>query len=283
MKIMKSKEVKKHWESWAEEFDLELRATTKETNIKLIELSVLEKYIPDYSDVLELGCGNGYDLIYLTSKKNIAAKGVDISEKMIDSAQKLADAIDNDVVLPSSFKKVVPEINKERCKNIVWDVADVLSYEDDKQYDVVYTIRCIINLTTVEKQKQAIKKIAGLVKKDGYFLMMENSIQNYEVQNQARKIVGLKPRSPPSFNLFIDEKVIIPEIKKYFAVENVINHSSLHNIFQYVVLPSVEDKIYYDTPIMNKVTELALGLNDIGLLNNFSNFGQGKLWILKKK
>ena len=281
--IMKSEDVKKHWDSWANEFELELRSTTKEINIKRIELNAIEKFIHDNADVLNIGCGNGYDLIYFASKRKISAKGIDISENMIRNAKKLIQAIDQGFLLPESFKKVIPSVNKEECKKIEWEVADILSYRDNKRYDIVFTIRCIINLTDIEKQKKAIKKIADLVKKDGYFLMMENSIQNYALQNKARVIAGLRPRIPPAFNLFIDEEVILPEVKKFFDVEPVIDHSSLHNIFQYIILPSVEDKIYYDTPIMNKVTELIIELNNKGLPNNFSNFGQGKLWILRKK
>jgi SAM-dependent methyltransferase len=281
--IMKSEDVKKHWDSWANEFELELRSTTKEINIKRIELNAIEKFIHDNADVLNIGCGNGYDLIYFASKRKISAKGIDISENMIRNAKKLIQAIDQGFLLPESFKKVIPSVNKEECKKIEWEVADILSYRDNKRYDIVFTIRCIINLTDIEKQKKAIKKIADLVKKDGYFLMMENSIQNYALQNKARVIAGLRPRIPPAFNLFIDEEVILPEVKKFFDVEPVIDHSSLNNIFQYIILPSVEDKIYYDTPIMNKVTELIIELNNKGLPNNFSNFGQGKLWILRKK
>ncbi|MDO9096834.1 MAG: hypothetical protein Q7U60_01750, partial [Candidatus Methanoperedens sp.] len=62
-----------------------------------------------------------------------------------------------------------------------------------------------------------------------------------------------------------------------------IDHSSLHNIFQYIILPSVDDQIYYDTPIMNKVTDLVLELNRRSMPNNFLNFGQGRLWVLKRK
>ena len=281
--IMKSKDVKKHWDGWADEFELELRSTTKEINIKRIELNAIEKFVRDGADVLNIGCGNGYDLIFLASKRKISAKGIDVSEKMIRNAEKIVQAIDQCLLLPESFKKVIPSVNKEECKKIEWEVADILSYRDNKRYDIVFTIRCIINLTDITQQKQAIKKIAGLVKKDGYFLMMENSIQNYALQNKARVIVGLKPRIPPAFNLFIDEEVILPEMKKFFDVEQIIDHSSLHNIFQYIILPSVEDKIYYDTPIMNKVTELIIELNNKGLSNNFSDFGQGKLWILRKR
>lgn len=283
IQIMKSEEVKEHWESWANEFELDLRSTTKEMNIKKIELSVIEKFIDDDADVLDIGCGNGYDLIYLASKKKINAKGIDISENMINNAKKLIQAIDQELPLPESIQKVMPYINKDECKKIDWEVADILNFQENKLYDIVLTIRCIINLTDIEKQKQAIKKIAAIVKKGGHFLMMENSIQNYNLQNAARIIVGLKPRKPPAYNRFIDEEIILPEIEKFFDIEQTIDHSSLHNIFQYIILPSVDEQSYYDTPIMNKVTDLVLELNNRGMPYNFSNFGQGRLWVLKRK
>lgn len=283
IQIMKSEEVKEHWESWANEFELDLRSTTKEMNIKKIELSVIEKFFADDADVLDIGCGNGYDLIYLASKKKINAKGIDISENMINNAKKLIQAIDQELPLPESIQKVMPYINKDECNKIDWGVSDILNIQENKLYDIVLTIRCIINLTDIEKQKQAIKKIAAIVKKGGHFLMMENSIQNYNLQNEARIIVGLKPRKPPAYNHFIDEEIILPEIEKFFDIEQTIDHSSLHNIFQYIILPSVDEQSYYDTPIMNKVTDLVLELNNRGMPCNFSNFGQGRLWVLKRK
>jgi hypothetical protein len=202
---------------------------------------------------------------------------------MVKNAKNLIQAISRDFPLPKSIQNVVPYIDKDECKKIEWDVSDILNIQDDQLYDIVLTIRCIINLTDIEKQKEAIKKIASLVKKDGHFLMMENSIQNYDNQNKARIIVGLKPRKPPAYNLFIDEETILPEIEKFFDIEQTIDHSSLHNIFQYVILPSVDEQSYYDTPIMNKVTDLAIELNNMGMPANFSNYGQGRLWVLKRK
>jgi len=261
-------QVKKHWDSWAKEYGTSLRATTKSMTIKQLEIFAIMKHIVPGKNVLDVGCGNGYnDMAYIENISNINVVGVDYSKDMIDNA-----------IL--NMKKLTLD-QQQRLK---FAVADALALPYNEEFDIVTTDRCIINLTDIEMQKKAIDNCAKALKQGGLFLMLENSQQNYKKQNDAREAVGLPKRMPPSFNLFFDEDVILPYCKSQgLELVQIDDFGSLHDLMLYVILTAADpNKEHYDEPAIVKAAEVTMNLAAKGHGYPFGSFGQNRLYILRK-
>lgn len=268
MDTMNYSQVKKHWDKWAQEYGTSLRATTKSMVIKQLEIFAIMKYLTPGKNILDVGCGNGYNAIaFIENVPYIKVVGVDYSKEMIDNA-----------VL--NAKKLIQD-QQERLK---FEVADALELSYHEEFDIVTTDRCIINLTTPDMQKVAIKNCFNSLKKGGIFLMLENSQQNYVRQNYARIAVGLARRVPPSFNLFLDEETILPYCKGLgLELIQIDDFGSLHDLMLYVILTAAEpNKDHYDEQVIIKAAELTMNLAAKGDGYPFGSFGQNRLYVFKK-
>lgn len=274
---MESTAIKNHWTKWAKEFKTDLRATTKAQTIKHLEVNAIYRAIKRTGllekkeiEVMEAGCGNGYNCFALSNLiKGYNFTGIDYIPDMIKNA------------------KIIQNQDARKYKNIMFEVGDVLSLEKNKilkeKYDIVFTDRCLINLNKEELQIKAINQLIKKVKKNGYLIILENFLQNYSRQNICREAVGLKPRTPPQFNLFMDENKIINNIGRKMKLIHIDDFGSLHDIVLYVLVPMVNKGEYnYDNPYVQAATKLSLKISE-KYDNPFGNFGQNRLYLFHKE
>ena len=262
-------DVRRHWERWAKEFGTELRATTKTPTIKMLEIFALTQHIPAGSQVLDVGCGNGYNACaFLKSVADVSVIGVDYSPEMIANARKKAQLYGS----------------RRAGTRVEFLVADALALPFGPVFDVATTDRCLINLTNIELQKRAIDSIAKTLKPGGLFLMLENSQQTHARQNDAREAVGLPRRVPADFNLFLDEDILLPHCYGQFDVVGVEDFGSLHDLVLYVLAPASNDgRIDYAHPAVAKAAQLTMMLSGKYGHYPFGGFGQNRLYVLRKK
>lgn len=272
---MDLEKIKDHWDSLSEVFAKDLKSTTKTPTIKKLEIAAIAQSIKtlqntnEISNVLEVGCGNGYNLIGLTKQlPDINFTGIDYSEGMIKNADKL---------------KVDYQL-----ENIEYYTGDILKLGENKnledQYDLIFTNRCIINLNALELQFEALSNLSKKVKKNGYILLIENSTHTHGNQNRSRKVLGLEERIPDSYNLFLDEEKFIDYAQGKLNLELVdtVDFASLHDIMLYVLIPKINGgKVDYAHPLMNAVTEFMLNI-DPSKMGSFGDFGQNRLFLFKK-
>jgi len=261
-------QVKKHWDHWATEFGTSLRATTKSQTIKQLEIFALMRHLNPGQRILDVGCGNGYNgIAFIENIPNITVVGVDYSKDMVNNAIR-------------NTEKLTPD-QKDRLK---FEVADILSMAFEAEFDIVTTDRCIINLTDIEMQKKSINNCVKALKGSGTFLMLENSLQNYSRQNDARKALGLSERTPPSFNLFLDEDIILPHCRSLgLELMLIDDFGSLHDLMLYVILTATDpDSEHYDNDAVLKAAELTMNLAAKGYGYPFGSFGQNRLFIFRK-
>jgi SAM-dependent methyltransferase len=267
----KLSEIKNHWNDWASEYGDDLRATTKSSNIKNLEIKVLietiTRFMGENKDILEIGCGNGYNAISIANELHHHVDGFDFIPEMIESAQ--------------SNKEKLDVINQARLNFFVDDVLDI---KTDKKYDLIYSCRCLINLPTAELQNKAISEVVSMIKPGGYFLMLENFIDNHESQNKLRELVGLDKRKPAEFNNFFSSDALYGYIAEIDCeVLDVIDFASLHDVMQYVIVPLLNNgSVDYNHDVINSVTKLLMGV-DISTGSSFGSFGQNKLIVVRKK
>ena len=247
------KRVKDHWTDWATKYGRDLRATTLASSIKRLEVHALRRAIerssiPHNARVLEVGCGNGRNIAALAASfESYSWTGVDYIPEMISAA-------------------------KETCPGATFHVADVMDLPDIGSYDVVFTDRMLINLGSVAMQKRAIAKLAALTQ--GSLILIENSRQTKDAQNNLREVVGLPRRMDAEFNLFLNDEEIIPHLKSLFSTVEVEDFGSLHDILLYVLLPAtLGDAGHYDHPIMQAVADLCTKVSIPA-----GHFGQNRLY-----
>jgi len=272
---MELDKIRKHWDDLSKSFNKDLKSTTKTPTIKKLEIAAISQNIKillennDISNILEVGCGNGYNLIDLSSQfPFINFTGIDYSEGMIENANKLKTDFD--------------------LKNTEYHIGDILKLDINKKlkncYDMVFTNRCIINLNSIELQLESLFNLSKKIRKGGYLLLIENSINTYGNQNRLRESLGLESRIPDAYNLFLDEKKFISYATEELNLELIkkMDFSSLHDIMLYVLIPKINGgKIDYTHPLMDAVTELLMNI-DPSKMESFGNFGQNRLFLFKK-
>lgn len=266
---MLDSEIKDHWSSMAAKFGKQLYATTKCPTIKLLEIAALRRAIArkwnasDMFDILEPGCGNGVNCIALADAFPRACfKGSDYVPEMVMAARQLAVEVGGIAGSPT-------------CNFVI---GDVMTGAPGK-FDVIFTDRCLINLNTIEKQKQAITGLASNLKPGGMLLLIENCKQTHASQNTLREVVGLEPRKAVDYNLFFDEPEILNHVRGLaLHLEGIEDFGSLHDILLYVLVPAINGgEIDYHHPIIEAGTKIAKELP-----NAFGAYGQNRLYIFTK-
>jgi SAM-dependent methyltransferase len=272
---MDSRQIQEHWKNWATSYGSDLRATTKSKTAKALELDALKRRFQTIREttrvtrVLEAGCGNGINCVELAKQFSESRfDGFDLIPEMIDAA------VEN-----SRAGGVA-----DRTRFFASGVLDMSSLGDlEETYDIVFTVRCLINLNEVALQKQAISTLASRVRPGGYLLMIENSMASYRKQNECREFLGLSPRQPAAFNLFFDESEIRPHIAHAdLELIDVEDFSSLHDLMLYVLLPSIsEGQVDYAHPLVRAAAALSERLfsREPGV---FGDFGQNRLFVCFK-
>lgn len=266
--------IRAHWQNWATQYGTDLRATTKGSTAKLMELDALGRTMLDISlelggalRVLEAGCGNGKNCLTLVEQLPEAVfTGFDFIPEMIEAADELK----------AQMGKHAARLN--------FHVGNVLQMDLPKQaFDVVFTDRCLINLNTPELQHQAIAGLADRLKSGGYLLMIENSQQTYGMQNRAREAVGLPARTPDAFNLFFDEAKLLPFLPTAgLELVDTEDFISLHDLVLYVLVPMVNGgKVDYAHPMVAAATQLNVALSGLSR-NSAGGWGQNRLYKCRK-
>lgn len=257
--------IKKYWDERARSNVANPKATTDDYWLRMIEIREIKRAISgikNKKNILDIGCGDGFGTINIfKSFSGCNFWGGDYSEEMIKSA------------------KILLKKNKIKFPNINFRVLDVLRLSFlNKKFDVVITDRCIINLPNKKLQKKAIKEIWQVLKRGGYYIMVENFIEGHNMVNKLRNRLGLKEIAVRWHNTFLDEKFLNTFIVRYFKIISKKNISSTY----YLITRTVYSKICqienrepdYDNPIY----KIAVDLDE-----TVGNYGPINLLVLKKK
>jgi SAM-dependent methyltransferase len=261
--------IHQHWQEWASRYGTGLRATTKTSTAKAMEIDALSRTLIDIEKtqgrhlrILEAGCGNGQNCFSLLERHpGCFFLGIDYVEQMIAAANAI---------------KAEHGISDERLH---FSVGNVLELSVPGTFDVLFTDRCLINLNTDSLQQQAIASLARLIRPGGYLLMIENSQQTYQAQNRARELMGLPQRTPAEFNHFFDESTLLPFLPttglELVGIEDFI---SLHDLVLYVLVPMVNGgEVDYQHPLVEAATRLNIALSSV-TPSGLGAYGQNRLY-----
>ncbi len=165
---MQLSQIKKMWSERAASIASSAAVTHWDVHQRRLEVNELAKHLQPTDVVLDMGCGNGWATVQLAPYcKQIT--GADYSEAMIERAR--------------SEQQANPGIG--------WKVVDVLNFQEENAYDVITTVRCLINVVDTNLQQQAIRNLHRALKPGGRLLMMEGVADGRGELNRVREAVGL--------------------------------------------------------------------------------------------
>jgi len=203
---MKEK-IKEFWNERAKQHGNMLTATTNDIYMRKLEVSTIvgalqELPIPEHGAILDVGCGDGYSTLEVAqAMPNLRMLGMDYSENMIETACERLDS--------------QPDL-RDRVEFIVGDVMDMRQACGNSKYDVILSVRCLINLGSTENQIHAISEIAEHTKPDGHYISLENFVETHENMNMARRTVELPEIPVKWYNLFFREHEFVRTGKRFF-------------------------------------------------------------------
>ncbi|MGH8196513.1 MAG: class I SAM-dependent methyltransferase [Woeseiaceae bacterium] len=192
-------EIQRYWEAAAKmERDSDgLKPTARDAYLqRLVEAAMLQHMWPT-ARVLDVGCGDG-------ASTNIFARHV--------GAILGLDYVSN----------LVERARAGEANNANFSQADVMDLSairaEHGKFDIVTSIRCLINLGTWENQARAIAEIAECVKPGGLFLLSEGWCDGMDGLNVYRYRAGLGEIQVVPYNLLIDRKRFEKEVRQYFEI-----------------------------------------------------------------
>lgn len=150
---------------------------------KFLERISGKEYLNPICKVLDLGCGNGRNLIYLNQQYNVWGLGYDISQEAIDLAKK------------NSSAKIMYEVKS---------ISEPIPLADESQTIVLDMMTShFLNL----KERQLLKKEISRILKPGGWLLFKTFL--IEEDRHAKKLI--KQRPAEETNSYIHPKIKVAE------------------------------------------------------------------------
>ena len=199
--------IKEYWEGRARENENSPQATTNDIYLRKLELANIIETINSLdllegASVLDVGCGDGYTTLDVAQAlPGLRFLGLDYSPSMIENARRQL-TLRADLQTRLSFK--------------VGDATNLKAPCGDETFDLVMTDRCLIHLTRLENQSQAVGQIAEHTKPGGHYIAIENFVEGQENLNAARRAVGLPDIAVRWHNLFFKEADFIRAAEPFF-------------------------------------------------------------------
>jgi ubiquinone/menaquinone biosynthesis C-methylase UbiE len=220
-----------HTASWGDRLAIEL------------EIETISRHIKPGDRVLDIGCANGFST-FRQYELNPAARytGVDYAVSMIEHANEaLAE-------------------KKLSADKIRFSVASILDLPfPDSAFEVAYTTRVLINLSTWEQQQRGIVQALRVVRKGGLLVVSEGFWEPLCLLNSLRLLVGLPPLAEHDFNRYLKKAKLeawLNEQRLSFEVEDFssvyyLGSRVLRELIQKEELPfgdysSPVNKLFYD-------------------------------------
>jgi ubiquinone/menaquinone biosynthesis C-methylase UbiE len=180
--------VREHYRKEALSEGKEPTSTMRDLTIRRAEVAEILSYLIDGDRCLEVGCGNGFASVQIAKAKKLSMTCIDFSSELIALAKK--------------------QSTKGIKGTIAFSKQDILKLQCTNKYNVVFTVRCIINLLDWNDQKEALRRMARALKKGGRLILLEAYKDGNQELNRARHEIGL-PQIPAAYhNLHLEKEKV---------------------------------------------------------------------------
>ena len=250
---------------------LDIYATSRDVNMRELEIESICQNISPNSVILDLGCGNGYTLLSLAKKlTGCKMTGVDFSENLIGGAKQLLKDWQSDLLSTLEFFE--------------GDVFEHLNQTPDSSLDYVITERLVINMPSKDYQKKLISLIGKKLKSGGELLMCEGSLDGLYKLNELRVDFGLKEIPANSADNVSSIRIEQAELEAFvnsstdLKIDRILGYS-LYQLISRLIYPTL---IYPENPKFDsELNLLAFALQKKTPFE--SGYGGNALYILKRK
>jgi len=257
---------KSFWENSALQFTEGKRPTVRDPFLQTLLEDYIVGWLSGENRMLDLGCGDGGSTIRF-AREVAFALGVDYIDKHVDIAKENA--------------------RKQGAKNADFVVGDVLEAHllcagvSDNQFDVVSTIRCLINLPDWESQKKAIASISKCIKPGGLYIASESWADGVGGLNQARAAVGLPAFEVVEYNTYISRADFENEVSTEFDIVDFYGlgfYMFMSRVFQTLfVLPENPSHMHRINRVAAELLYKGVG---VGAFDECDTMG---IYVLRKK
>ena len=243
------------WEHQALKHRTDLQAVMPDVLLKELELRALRGALDPALDTLEAGCGNGVNLVPLSQDFTGKLTGFDYSDSMISAAKEAASQAGRAIEFHTA--------------NVLDDLGFLGTFPQ------VFTVRCLINLPSLDMQLRAVENLAGCVKAGGRMALLECTQEGLANINAVRKCVDLPAIDNHWHNLYIDEPAFLARVPRSLRHVDTVAFSSLYylisRVFNAKLTPPGQSPDY-----LAEINKIAMQLPSVG------NFGPHKLFVFEK-
>lgn len=232
----------------------------------VIEMEVREflDRLNDGDRVLDAGCANGYSTLQFASQKKIAIRGLDYIPEMIDEAR----------LRLKGWARALRG-------TVEFEVGDVTALQEPAEaYDKVVVIRVVINLGAWDRQLQALRECARVLKAGGLLLLSEATLQGWTQLNRLREEWGLSHIPMPPFNLYLDEERVIESMASELDLVELSDFASTYYVGTRVLKPLLIQALGLKTDAADPAMEWNRWLAQAP---TWGDYGTQKLFVFRKK
>jgi ubiquinone/menaquinone biosynthesis C-methylase UbiE len=251
-----NEKIKQYWDERAKDASTSPVATTNDIYLRELEVNTLINTIRDCPNsksgvILDVGCGDGYSTIAVANElSGNRFYGVDYSSKMIENArQRLAQEA------PST---------QSRIEFIEGSVELLDACGGGRQYDIIITDRCLINLDSFASQAHAIQAFACMLKPGGYYIAIENFMGGQRNLNDARIRMGLQEIPMRWHNLYFEEEDFLAVAREAYAEVTMRSFSSAYYYATRVIYSTLCRIRNKQPDYLHDIHKLAISLPPIG-------------------
>jgi ubiquinone/menaquinone biosynthesis C-methylase UbiE len=178
------------------------KSTLLDDNMRVLEIETVVSWLDPSDRVLEVCCGNGVSTVEFT-KYCESIVGIDLSEKMIETARQLLNS-----------RKSLP-------RNISFEIGNILDIPQKYpvgRFNTVISVRGLINLPSWELQQKAILNIHNVLPTGGKCIFIEGSKNGLQSINEFREKFSLTPLKEPWYDNNFETSRLLEFVKKYFDI-----------------------------------------------------------------
>ena len=215
------KEIYDFWTKQAHEHGLSPSASWSDRPVIEMEIREIVRRLNDGDEVLELGCANGYSSVQFANARRIRLKGLDYIPRMVEQARFRLSSMSGKLAGSAEF-----------------DVGDIMELKEaNGVYDKVIVIRVLINLGTWDRQREALRQCARVLKAGGVLLLSEATLQGWQKLNEFRREWGLSDIPMPPFNQYLDQSQVIAAVEDQLQLVELCDFASTYYVGTRVLKP----------------------------------------------
>lgn len=258
-------EIHRYWQDAADTpmDDQGLRPVARDPYLQQAVENAILPLLSREASVLDFGCGDGLSTVrFARSVRQVT--GVDYIDRFVERARETAR-----------------DANISNVSFLTGDVLNLQPVRDEVgPVDVAISIRCLINLNSWERQKQALDEISSCIKPGGLYLLSEGWTEGMNGLNTLREKASMDLIRTVDYNLLIDRDKFEQHILRNFKIEKYVG-IGFYLLMSRILQPfiSYPNPPRHDHPINKLAALLQTHCPDDGLFDEYDYAG---VYVLRK-